>query len=52
MISSMSGGLQINAMPADEQTMERENQQLKRDLEFATSEIERLRAKLVIMDDT
>lgn len=35
-------------MPEDEANMQRENAQLKRDLEFSTSEIERLRAKLIV----
>ena len=38
-------------MPDEEMTIQKENVLLKRDLEFATSEIERLRAKLVVDDN-
>ena len=53
-IASMQGGMihpnQI-LLPEEEANVQKECVQLKRDLEFCRSEIDRLRAKLVIDDD-
>ena len=38
-------------LPEEEVSIQKECQQLRRDLEFCQSEIERLRAKLVLNDD-
>ena len=44
-------GDKFHSFPEEEATLVQENKQLKRDLEFSISEIERLRAKLVVDDD-
>lgn len=53
MIASHRTGLNAQTyhqLPADEASLASQNEQLKRDLEFATSEVARLRAKLVLED--
>jgi hypothetical protein len=47
--SSLSGG--YHTLPEEEVTLQKENAQLKRDIEFCNSEIERLRAKLIVGND-